>query len=69
MTLPPFSDFINSLDAEKISYDLGMYSSPDMAEPYNPFTKEQYLLLVKTNITMMQTLLAQYHEWLSEQLP
>lgn len=68
MTLPSFNEFLANIDPDKMDYDLSMYSFQDMKEPYNPFSKEQYTLLVKTNITMTRALLAQYHQWLTEQL-
>lgn len=69
MYLPPFTEFLSSIDPDKLDYDLSLFSTPDMKEKYNPFTQEQYTLLVKTNLTMTKALLAQYHQWLSEQLP
>ena len=68
MTLPAFNEFLSNIDPDKMDYDLSMYSFQDMKEPYNPFSKEQYTLLVKTNITMTRALLSQYHQWLTEQL-
>lgn len=68
MTLPSFNEFLANIDPDKMDYDLSMYSFQDMKEPYNPFSKEQYTLLVKTNITMTRALLSQYHQWLTEQL-
>lgn len=68
MKLPSFNEFLLSIDPDKMDFDLSLYSSPDLKENFNPFTKEQYTLLVKTNITMTKALLAQYHQWLNEQL-
>lgn len=68
MKLPSFNEFLISIDPDKIDYDLSMYSSAQLKENYNPFTQEQYALIVKTNLTMMKALLAQYHQWLNEQL-
>lgn len=68
MRLPPFSDFLSSINPDKLDYDLSLFSTSDMKENYNPFTQEQYKLLVKTNLTMTKALLAQYHQWLAERL-
>lgn len=69
MCLPPFTEFLTSIDPDKLDYDLSLFSTLDMKEEYNPFTQEQYTLLVKTNLTMTKALLAQYHQWLSEHIP
>lgn len=68
MNIPPFSDFLSSIAQEKLEYDLSFFSTQDMKESYNPFTKEQYSLLVKTNLAITKAFLAQYHQWISEQL-
>lgn len=69
MCFPPFTEFLTSIDPDKLDYDLSLFSTLDMKEEYNPFTQEQYTLLVKTNLTMTKALLAQYHQWLSEHIP
>lgn len=68
MHIPPFSDFLSSIDQDKLEYDLSFFSTQDMKEKYNPFTQEQYILLVKTNIAITKAFLAQYHQWIAEQL-
>lgn len=68
MCLPPFAEFLSSIDSDKLDYDLSLFSAPDMKKNYNPFTQEQYSLLVKTNFTVIKTFLARYHQWLAEQL-
>jgi len=68
MKLPSFNEFLTSIDPEKMDFDLSLYSTPEMRENFNPFTKDQYTLLVKTNLAMTKALLAQYHQWLNEQL-
>ena len=68
MLLPPFSEFLSSIDPDKLSYDLTSFSSPNMKENYNPFTQEQYKLIVKTNFAIIEAILTQYHQWLAEQL-
>ena len=68
MKLPGFSDFLSSIDPDKMDYDLAMFSSEDMKANYNPFSKEEYSLIVKTNFTMTKALLFSYHQWLAEQL-
>ena len=68
MKLPPFQDFLESLDMNKFRYDLSLYSPQNLKENYNPFTPEQYRLIADTNFAMIQSLLAQYHQWLREQI-
>lgn len=66
MKLPSFNEFLQSIDISKISYDLSSLSPDELKDNYNPFTKEEYSLLVQTNITITTALLAQYHQWLNE---
>lgn len=49
-------------------YDVDLFSSSSLKQNYNPFSKEEYGLVVKTCIAITQTYLAQYHNWLAEQL-
>lgn len=69
MILPPFSDFLSSLDSDKLDYDLSLYSSASLKEPRNPFSIEEYEIIVQTNLAITKALLAAYHQWLNEQLP
>lgn len=69
MKLPPFSDFTNSLDMDKISYDLEAFSPMELKQASSLFTQEQYSFIAKTIVTMNFAFLQQYHQWLIEQLP
>lgn len=69
MNIPSFYDFMRSIDIEKIKYDVSQFSAPELKENYNPFSKEEYALITNTNMAMIMAVLAQYHQWLSEQLP
>lgn len=66
MKMPPFSDFIKSVDLDKLSYDLELHASSVLKDETNLFTQEQYEFLTATFATMSLTLLRQYHQWLSE---
>lgn len=68
MYLPPFDVFWKAIDQNKLEYDLTMFTPAEMRDCHNPFTSEQYDLLVMTSLTMMRTLLFQYHQWLAERL-
>ena len=68
MKLPPFSDFANSLDMDKISYDLEAFSPTELKQASSLFTQEQYSFIAKTIVTMNLAFLQQYHQWLIEQL-
>lgn len=66
MNIPPFSDFLESFNPEKLSYDLELHASSVLKDETNLFTQEQYEFLTATFATMSLTLLRQYHQWLSE---
>ena len=68
MKLPPFSEFLDSIDLDKMDYDLKRYESSELKEGV-PFTPKQATALAQVNIAISKALLAQYHSWLSEQLP
>ncbi len=68
MILPPFEEFYNGLNQQELNYDIKRYSTPDMSEPYNPFSKEQYDLLVKTVFSFTCAFLFEYHNWLNKLL-
>lgn len=68
MNLPPFSDFIQNIDMNKFSYDLAMNATEALKRPSDVFTQEQYLFFCETVSSMIITYLAQYHQWISEQL-
>lgn len=66
MNMPPFSDFIKSVDLDKLSYDLDIHASPMLKDKTDLFTQEQYEFLTATLAAMSLALLRQYHQWLSE---
>lgn len=68
MYLPPFLEFVNSVDLSKLSYDLESIASIDLKKSSNLFTQEQYQFLTETMAAMSLSLLQQYHQWLAEQL-
>ena len=69
MKLPPFQAFLKSVDPQKFNYDLEeMYSSKRAMAETTAFTQKQYDLVVHTSLAITYTLLAQYHQWLNEQL-
>jgi hypothetical protein len=68
MKLPSFNDFLNSVDFDKIEYDFSLNSPQYLKENHNPFSKEEYRLIVDSEILMSKILLNQYHDWLSEKL-
>lgn len=68
MELPPFPAFVQSVDFDKLKYDLSMFATPDLKKSSDLFTQDQYTFLLNSFTTMSISLLQQYHQWLSEQL-
>lgn len=68
MKIPPFSEFIKSVNMSEISYDMNRFATDDLRQSSDLFTQEQYTFLTNTMVTMQVALLAQYHQWLSEQI-
>lgn len=68
MKIPPFADFVQSFDFEKLNYDLDAMSEKELKKPTDLFTTEQYRFLTSTVAAMSLALLQQYHQWLAEQL-
>lgn len=68
MKLPSFNDFVQSVNMSEVSYDINKFASEDLKHSSDLFTQEQYTFLTNTMVTMQLALLAQYHQWLSEQL-
>lgn len=68
--LPSFNDFMIFFNdnADIVDYDIQRFAPQQLKEPRNPFSKEEYVLLAKTCMTMVLAFLAQYHAWLCEQL-
>lgn len=69
LKIPPFSEFVQSVDMSKLNYDINRFATEDLRHSSCLFTEEQYAFLTSTAVTMQLALLAQYHQWLSEQLP
>lgn len=67
MELPPFSDFLDSLDLSKMDYDLDLYTPAEVKSGI-PFTPKQAAALTQVDIAIIKALLAQYHAWIAEQL-
>ena len=68
MILPAFCEFLSSIDPNEADYDISLYSNPKMKEPYNPFSKEEYELLLQTDMVLIKVFLSQYHQWLNKVL-
>lgn len=68
MKLPPFSEFKESLDVNKLTYDVEIIAHASLREPNENFTKDQYLILEKIIFAETLSILQQYHSWLSEKL-
>lgn len=68
MKIPPFADFKQRIDFEKLGYDLAAMATKELKEPSNLFNAEQYRFLTSTVATMSLALLQQYHQRLAEQL-
>lgn len=68
--LPPFKSFLNYAagHTDELKYDVGMFSSDRLKEPPNPFSKEEYIILGDTISAMVFAYLAQYHQWIAEQI-
>ena len=68
MKLPPFSKFSETVDFDKMGYDIEQLSPPALRKPSSLFTQEQYTFMCQTMATMNLAMLQQYHQWLSEQI-
>lgn len=68
MKIPPFADFKQSIDFEKLTYDLTAIATQELKESSTLFTADQYRFLTSTVATMSLALFQQYHQWLAEQL-
>lgn len=69
MNIPAISDFFRTIDKEEFMHDIArIYSTEKMKADYNPFTKEQYELIIDTSCVLTQAILAHYHQWLCKQL-
>lgn len=68
MEIPPFSDFVRSVDFNKLSYDLESIAPAELKESSSLFTEAQYSFISNTVAAMSLSLLQQYHQWLAEQI-
>lgn len=68
MNLPSFTEFIQSVDPDKLDFDLGVYMSPELKHGPAALNDDEPALVVRTSIAITKTHLAAYHQWLSEQL-
>lgn len=68
MKLPAFSDFLESLDPDKLDYDLGLYMPEALKQGPTALNNEEYALVIRTCITTTKLYLSAYHQWLNEQL-
>lgn len=68
MKLPAFQCFLDEFNCTKFDYDLARLASPDLKKPSDLFTEEQYSFIIKTILSLLRAFLAQYHEWLEENL-
>lgn len=66
--LPPFKEFLETIDGDAFTYDVKMHSTERMRREYNPFTEEQFRLIIDTSVVLTQTIIAHYHQWMCTQL-
>lgn len=69
MNLPSFDKFKESIDFDKLDYDIERHSTPLLKQSSSLFTQEQYTFICQTMAALNLAMLQQYHQWLSEQLP
>lgn len=68
LKLPSFNEFVSNINVDEMNYDMERFATQRIKYGTAPFTHEQYLLLSETIFTTQLSILAQYHQWLSEQL-
>lgn len=68
--IPSFQEFLVFANdrREIIGYDLDRFSSELLKTPGNPHPNETIALITDTCIAVTITILAQYHQWLAEQI-
>lgn len=66
MKMPSFDEFLDSLDMQKVMYDIKAKLSPTYKDP--SFTEDQNLFIFEMITAISAALLQQYHQWLAEQL-
>lgn len=66
INISPFQDFVDSLseNLDSLDYDISRFCSERLKAPGNPFSKEEYGIIVQTAQAMTLAFLAQYHEFL-----
>lgn len=69
MVLPPFSDFLKSMDRDKSDYDLSLFLPEEFKSPMSCLSLEQFSVITQLSIALSKVMLLQYHNWLSENLP
>lgn len=65
MDIPSFRKFLNTLDMDKLSYDIGT-SSTKRLQTTAPFTEEQQKYIADAIFAQTTALLGQYHAWIAE---
>lgn len=68
MMLPSFQEFLNTFDIEKLDYDMRRFTDAKAMADTTALAQKQYNLVVNTNLGLTYAILAQYHQWLIEQL-
>lgn len=68
--MPSFQEFLVFANdrRETIGYDFDRFSSELLKTPGNPHPKETIALIADTCIAVTTTILAQYHQWITEQI-
>lgn len=68
--IPSFQEFLVFANDrhETIGYDFDRFSSELLKTPGNPHSRETIALIADTCVSVTMTILAQYHQWLAEQI-
>ena len=69
MPLPSFSSFLDSVDKDKVDYDLSQFLPEDFKHPMSCFSAEQFAVITRLSLALTKVMLLHYHNWLSENLP
>ncbi len=70
MNLPTFQDFLEYAQGRKdtLDYDTNRFCSQRLKTPGNPFSTEEFTILTDTCVATSLAFLAQYHQWLMDQI-
>lgn len=68
MKLPAFSEFLESLDPDKLDYDLDLFMPRVLKQGPNPLNNDEYALVIRTSMAIAKLYLSAYHQWLNEKL-